>query len=87
MIHSIDKDKRIKLRDFLLYGTVCYELCVIRCDGWVVATAWIDDEDLFIRHMDQKLLDKDVLEDRWGSFRTVRDNGIPQTITAHIVEI
>ena len=78
MIHSIDKDKRIKLRDFLLYGTVCYELC---------ATGWIDDEDLFIRHMDQKLLDKDVLEDRWGSFRTVRDNGIPQIITAHIVEI
>lgn len=28
------------------------ELCVIRQDGWIKATAWIDYEDLFAIHPD-----------------------------------
>lgn len=85
MIHSIDKDKRIKLRDFLLYGTVCYELCVIRCDGWVVATAWIDDEDLF--KVPTEYLDHIVVDDAWGTLVAVKEDGVKQYINCHYIDI
>lgn len=33
--------------EFCRTKTQAKELCVIRQDGWIVASAWIDYEDLF----------------------------------------
>lgn len=35
------------LRDFLHKKTNAKELCIIREDGWIIASCWIDYEDLF----------------------------------------
>ena len=36
--------------EFCLRKTQVQELCVIREDGWIVSTVWIDHEDLFAIH-------------------------------------
>lgn len=45
----------ITLSKFLQNRTAAKELCVIREDGWIVATFWIDHEDLFMRYLDNKI--------------------------------
>lgn len=36
--------------EFCLRKTQVQGLCVIREDGWIVSTVWIDHEDLFAIH-------------------------------------
>ena len=55
----------MKLREFLRTKTRALELCVIRESGWIVATCFIDHEDLFCRHLDNKLGDMEVKNDKW----------------------
>lgn len=50
----------MKLIDFLRNETEVTELCVIRKGGWIVATCWIDDEDLF--YVPSDLRNKEVKE-------------------------
>ena len=53
--------------EFLLHKTDAEELCVICEDGWTVATAWIDHEDLFrLRKEERDLI---VLNTRHGQLR------------------
>lgn len=86
MIHN-RQDKKITLREFLLYHTQCYELCVIRLDGWTVATFWIDSEDLFSRYIPKELGDKVVQSDGWRDFYCVNFAGCKTFFPAHYIDI
>lgn len=59
------RNGNLTLREFLLHHTRVYELCVIRDQGWIIATVWVDDEDLFIGNLKEKLLNKTVIDDHW----------------------
>ena len=48
---------------FLLHNTQAMELCAICEGGWVVATAWIYYEDLFM--IPTELMNRKVKEDKW----------------------
>lgn len=43
------------VEEFCLRKTQAQELCVIREDGWIVSTVWIDHEDLFAIHLVLKI--------------------------------
>ena len=61
----------MKLYDFLRKKTGARELCVITEGGWIVATAWIDYEDLF--QVPKRLANMEVVKDRFDTL-TVRDD-------------
>lgn len=61
----------MKLREFLTKKTGARELCVITEGGWIVATAWIDYEDLFA--LPSRLNDAEVVSTTFGTL-TVRDD-------------
>lgn len=48
------------LRRVLLQDTESNSLCIIKEDGWVIATTVIDGEDLFMHSLNPALLDKEV---------------------------
>lgn len=48
------------LRRVLLHDTESNSLCVIKEDGWIIATTIIDGEDLFMHSLNPALLDKEV---------------------------
>ena len=50
----------MKLSEFLLKKTQALELCVIRDCGWIVASYYIDHEDLFDRYVDNGLGNMEV---------------------------
>ena len=59
------------------------ELCVIRQDGWIKATAWIDYEDLFAIHPD--IRDKEVKSDEWGTLPIVTQHGDSIIVPCHYI--
>lgn len=73
------------LKEFLLKKTNVRELCVIRESGWIVATCWIDYEDLFAIH--PKLVDKLVKGDEWGYLEVVNENNACIKIPCHYVDV
>ena len=73
------------LRDFLLTKTNARELCVIRESGWIVATCWIDYEDLF--HISPKLVNKTVKKDEWDYISIVNENNACIKIPCHYVDV
>lgn len=77
----------MKLSEFLLKRTAAHELCVIRESGYVVATFWIDYEDLFARHMDNSLGDKEVKYNEWDFLPIVKENGQTMNIPCHYIDI
>lgn len=85
--YSVEQTEETKviLRDFLRRKTQALELCVITDDGWIVATCWIDHEDLF--HIPPKLADKEVKNDEWGELTIVNENGISIKIPCHYVNV
>ena len=60
------------------------ELCVIRQDGWIKATAWIDYEDLFAIHPD--IRDEEVKSDKWGTLSIVTERGDLINIPCHYID-
>lgn len=73
------------LSDFLRHKTNARELCVI-CDcGWIVATCWIDNEDLFL--INQNLVYKEVLKDSWGTLLVVNERNDEVRIPCHYIDI
>lgn len=82
-----NSEKPVTLREFLLYHTQCYELCVVRLDGWIVATFWIDDEDLFAKYISQELANKVVQSDCWKDFPSVDYAGSKRFFPAHFIDI
>ena len=75
----------MKLRDFLRKKTNVKELCVIREDGWIVASVWIDYEDLF--HVPHKLADKVVKSDEWDYLSIINENNAEIKIRCHFIDV
>lgn len=73
------------LKEFLLKQTNVKELCVIRDSGWIVATAWIDYEDLFA--VPAKLADKKVKKDEWGFLSIVNENNAELKVPCHYIDV
>ena len=75
----------MRLREFLLKKTNAKELCVIRDGGWIVASCWIDYEDLF--YVPHKLADYVVKNDEWGYLSVVNENNAEILIPCHYVDV
>lgn len=73
------------LRDFLRKKTNAMELCVIRDSGWIVASCWIDYEDLFA--IPHRLADNTVKKDEWGYLSIVNENNACIQIPCHYVDV
>lgn len=85
--YSVEQTEETKptLREFLLRKTQALELCAITDGGWVVATCYIDHEDLF--HIPPKLADKEVKSDEWNGINIVDKNGKAMQIPCHYVNV
>lgn len=70
--------------EFCRRKTQAEELCVIRQDGWIKATAWIDYEDLFAIHPD--IRDEEVKSDKWGTLSIVTERGDLINISCHYID-
>ena len=75
----------MKLIDFLRHKTNALELCAIRESGWIVATCWIDYEDLF--QIPSKLSQQTVKRDEWDYLTVVNENNAKIKIPCHYVDI
>lgn len=62
----------MKLYDYLRTQTSAEELCTITEGGWIVATAWIDHEDLFSHNLPRGLANKEVVKAKFSTL-IVRD--------------
>ena len=72
------------VREFCLKKTQVNELCVIRDSGWIIATAWIDSEDLF--SMNERVAKMEVKSDSWGKLITVTEHGDHVCIPCHYID-
>ena len=70
---------------FLREKTKAKELCVIRVCGYIVASAWIDYEDLFA--IPHSLVDKPVKKDEWGFLSIVNENNAEIKIPCHYIDV
>ena len=77
----------MKLREFLRKKTQALELCVVCDSGWIVATYFIDHEDLFCRHLDPKLGEQEVKSDKWDYLPIVNENGDKIQIWCHYINV
>ena len=75
----------MKLREFLLTKTNACELCVIRDSGWIVATCWIDYEDLFL--IPNRVVDNVVKNDEWGYLSIVNENNAEIKVPCHYIDV
>lgn len=75
------------LREFLRRETRALELCVVRESGWIVATFFIDYEDLFCRNLTSELGDKEVQGDKWDYLPIVNENGAKIKIWCHYINV
>lgn len=73
------------LREFLRKKTNVRELCIIRESGWIVASCWIDYEDLFA--IPQQLLQKTIKKDEWGYITIVNENNAEIKIPCHYIDV
>lgn len=65
-------EKITTLKDFLLHKTDVGDVIRIRDDGWYIACAIIDHEDLFMRGLNSKIFNKEVkhVEHEYQEFMT-----------------
>lgn len=75
------------LSEFLLKKTQVLELCVIRDGGWIVASFYIDHEDLFARFLDNTLSRMVVNGDEWGVINTTYKDGKVIQIPCHYIDV
>jgi hypothetical protein len=75
------------LREFLRTKTNVQELCVIREDGWIVASFWIDHEDLFCHYLSKELGSRKVKLDCWDYISVVNVNNACIKIPCHYIEV
>lgn len=73
------------LREFLRKKTNVRELCIIRESGRIVASCWIDYEDLFA--IPQQLLQKTIKKDEWGYITIVNENNAEIKIPCHYIDV
>lgn len=75
------------LSEFLLKQTQALELCVIRDCGWIVASCYIDREDLFHGPLNHKLREKEVKSDEWGTINITLNKGDVIPIPCHYIDV
>lgn len=75
----------MKLGEFLLKRTQTHELCVIRESGWIIATCWIDHEDLF--RLPEDLWNRSISCQEWGMLLVVDNFGEKTKIPCHYIDI
>lgn len=73
------------LKEFLWKNTYAKELCVIRENGWIVASCWIDYEDLF--YIPSKLANEEVKGDKWDYLSIVNENNAEIQIPCHYIDV
>lgn len=71
--------------DFLRNETQPLELCVIRDKGYIVASCWIDYEDIF--KIPDSLAREKIKSTEWGTLRTVNKNGITKYVECHYIDV
>ncbi len=71
-------------REFCLKKTQVHELCVIRDSGWIIATVWIDSEDLFA--MNERVAKMEVKSDEWGTLSIVTKHGDEIDVPCHYID-
>lgn len=71
------------VREFCMKQTQVKELVVIRDCGWIVATAWIDYEDIF--RLSEKTSQLEVISDEWGTIDVVTEHGDTISVPCHYV--
>ena len=74
------------VQEFLLHHTQIGELCVIRDGGWIVATAWIDSEDLFAGNVAPGIRNLTIQSDSWGTIGVRDKNGQQTKIPCHYID-
>lgn len=72
------------VREFLMTKTHTRELCVLRDSGYIVATAWIDYEDLFA--IPQRIAKQEVKKDKWGTLTIETEHGDEVKIPCHYID-
>lgn len=77
--------KMDSLKRFLWKKTNVHELCVIREHGYIVASCWIDHENLFC--IPPTLKDRKVKNDEWGYITIVNENNASIKIPCHYVDV
>lgn len=84
---SMEKGENMEmtLRDFLLKKTNPRELCVVRESGWIIASCWIDYEDLFA--IPERLADNLVKNDEWGYLCIVDEHNSEIKIPCHYIDV
>lgn len=70
--------------EFLRTKTQARELCVLRDSGYIVATAWIDYEDLFA--VTQRIAKQEVKHDEWGTLTIITEHGDKLEIPCHYID-
>lgn len=69
--------------EFCMKKTQVKELVVIKDCGWIVATAWIDREDMF--RLPEKTSQLEVISDKWGVIDIITEHGDTISIPCHYV--
>lgn len=77
----------MKLGEFLRTKTNAMELCAITNGGWVVATVWIDHEDIFIGLIPTTLASKPVKRDYWDYLTIVNENNTSIKVPCHFIDV
>ena len=74
------------LKEFLRNKTQMHELCAIRDHGYIVATVWIDSEDLW--RIPQDYANCKVVRDTWGTLPVVRQtNNVVDYAPCHCIDV
>lgn len=73
------------LSDFCYGHTKVGELVVVRDAGYVVATAYIDAEDLFA--LNPQLAARQVAKDEWGRLEVTTEHGDRIAVPCHYVDL
>lgn len=77
----------MKLREFLLHHTKVWELCIITEQGWNAGSAYIDHEDLFMYGINNNLLNKEVVSEKWEDYEFINKKGTRQVIEVHAIDV
>lgn len=82
---TVKEEKGMTLHEFCRTKTQALEFCVIKEEGWIVASVWIDYEDLFM--LPEKLQGRIVKKDYWEELPIVNEKGEKIRILCHAIEI
>ena len=73
------------VREFCLKNTNVGELIVIRDNGWIVHTVWIDIEDIFM--ISPKIANKIVRSDSWDELSITTQHGDKISVPCHYIDV